>query len=99
MEFQATLNFVKEFVVSHDFVEDESFFLESLKSSLSSDGFILKRVHYLRGLEALEEPGDPEFTTNIILVFICVLCAGFASGLTQVSIRKVFKNNFPFLFY
>lgn len=31
-----------------------------------------------------ETATGPDLVLNIILVFICVLCAGFASGLTQV---------------
>ncbi len=34
-----------------------------------------------------EEPTatGPDLILNVILVFVCVLCAGFASGLTQVN--------------
>lgn len=63
--------------------------VESLLQALSQDGFQLQPfVHHLRGL-AEEEPNmnDPvEVVSNLIPVIVCVICAGFASGLTQVRI-------------
>jgi len=62
----------------------------SLKSVLLSDGISLINkqgehpLHHGRFLEEEKlEPHDKDFTLYVILVFICVLFAACASGLTQ----------------
>ncbi len=44
--------------------------------SPSSHRFLAAAAHQL-------EPGDEEFTVYVILVLVCIICAAFASGLTQ----------------
>jgi hypothetical protein len=40
---------------------------------------------YLRGLgNTTASTSDPTFVTNLVLTVLCVIMAGFASGLTQV---------------
>ncbi len=84
MELETTLKFLRSLTEDTYFEAEDNVLLDLLKRSLGVDGYNLKQVHYLRGLEALESPNDPEFIVNLICIFLCVLCAGFASGLTQV---------------
>lgn len=67
----------------------DSDLLGGLQHALSSDGFIIQHSQglahrYLRGL-AESSGGDIDFV-SLVMVAVCVICAGFASGLTQVSI-------------
>lgn len=63
---------------------------ESLQQALYLDGYSLHRMQditrNLRGLSE-ESGGGGLDVTALIMVGVCILCAGFASGLTQVSYR------------
>lgn len=88
MENFATLDFIHDLLNKCDSQQPDENLISSLHSALAIDGFKLVKFggNHLRGLaeEEPEKPGDPDFATNLILVMICVMCAGFASGLTQV---------------
>lgn len=61
---------------------------KSLIDALVKDGFQLQSLASMqqRHLEAEPHPTDPvEIVSNLVPVVVCVICAGFASGLTQVS--------------
>jgi len=69
----------------------ESHLLAQLNEALSIDGYTLQRTtqelshRFLRGLA--EEEAAPSGKVDIVAVFmviLCIVCAGFASGLTQV---------------
>lgn len=69
--------------------------LGGLQQALSSDGYIIQQLQdgshrYLRGLsEHSEEGGEGKLdVVSLIMVVVCVLCAGFASGLTQVQLNS-----------
>ena len=58
----------------------------SLSDELSSfDYSNAPNTHYLRklGSDITGNGSQTSFIINIILVFVCIMCAGFASGLTQ----------------
>jgi hypothetical protein len=62
-----------------------SLLMNSLSDALNKDGF---GVHSLSQTRVLAEstPSSPvTIIENLIPVIVCVVCAGFASGLTQVS--------------
>lgn len=103
MELQHTMDFLK--AIAADVVNEKINYedlVKDLKSSMLSDGF--GRIQYLRGLhESVEGPNNPDFGISLFLVFLCVLCAGFASGLTQVaafllSSHSLFSSIFISLF-
>lgn len=69
----------------------DSSLLESLVQALSQDGVNVPASYYndyhLRRQLAEETPdmSDPAVViSNLVPVIVCVICAGFASGLTQV---------------
>lgn len=69
----------------------DSSLVENLLSSLVEDGFTLKstQTFHLRRLESSPDTSPAAMVSNLIPVAICVICAGFASGLTQVSHRHL----------
>jgi hypothetical protein len=69
----------------------DSSLLHSLSQHLKLDGYRIQsfpeeNLHHLRRLEAdgAADTGSA-LIVDVVLIVICVLCAGFASGLTQVS--------------
>lgn len=68
--------------------------LDSLVQALLQDGVNVPASYYShnlrRGLaEEAPQMNDPvEVISNLVPVIVCVICAGFASGLTQV--RPIF---------
>ena len=63
--------------------------IDSLLKALKQDGYKLAvdAPQYLRKLQEeghTAEPGSTDYTISVVLVTICVICAGCASGLTQV---------------
>ncbi len=88
---ESTVLFLQRLLDSQrtDLNSNEDFLFSSLQSALNTDGYALKTLQSLatnqnlRGLEELESPGEPAFNVSIILVLICIICAGLASGLTQ----------------
>lgn len=83
MNIEATLSFLRELSA---LPQSDSGLVHSLITALSQDGYSLKPYehHYLRRLESQAQPGSADYTVSVILVTICVICAGCASGLTQV---------------
>lgn len=73
--------------------------LGSLEQALSSDGYIIQQLHngshrYLRGLSESEEGGEGKLdVVSLIMVVVCVVCAGFASGLTQVQLNDFIRTH------
>lgn len=60
-----------------------------LLSNLNADGYELQYMdqnfnHSVRKLQG-EDPSDPDFIMNLAFIFMCVVFAGLASGLTQVN--------------
>ena len=75
---------------------DISVLFSHVIGALQQDGYELHRIeqqqpyehhHHLRRMaeEQHADPNSSAFILNICLVFVCVICAGLASGLTQVS--------------
>lgn len=66
--------------------------LQELINSIKLDGFGIEdeELHPRRWLQST----DNEFTTSILLVCFCVICAGLASGLTQVRVLLCFFPTF-----
>ena len=69
----------------------ESHLLAQLNEALSIDGYTLQRTtqelshRFLRGLaEAEAAPSGKVDIVAVFMVILCIVCAGFASGLTQV---------------
>ena len=95
MNIEATLSFLRELAASP--ASDESL-VSSLLSALTQDGYSLhlNEPHYLRRLESTAEPGSTDYTVSVILVTVCVICAGCASGLTQVRSLGL-PTNFCFM--
>ena len=61
--------------------------LSELLEHLKLDGFDVDECAECTKLRLLSDAGgggSSGLVMNLILIFICVLCAGFASGLTQV---------------
>lgn len=69
-----------------------------LLAALTSDGFRLEygrdESRNLRGLAESSNGGDLD-VTSLVMVAVCIICAGLASGLTQV--RCKFWQNYPSL--
>lgn len=88
MEIRSTFAAMEALFLKHDINAEYPYFLEAFQSSLRSDGYELHRIsqRYLRVNDGLEKPGDEDFPYTILLVVICLVCAGLASGLTQVII-------------
>ena len=67
---------------------------DSLQQALYLDGYTLQKVQdvsrNLRGLA--ESSGGGLDVTSLVMVGICIVCAGLASGLTQVSDRYIISN-------
>jgi hypothetical protein len=64
--------------------------LSDLLDHLKMDGYDVADCsqcsrRFLAG-QAHAEQGSTTFITDVVLVVVCVVCAGFASGLTQVRI-------------
>ncbi len=68
----------KLFLESH-LVDVETFDFIGLLTNLQLDGY-----HSLGEGRRLETNAS-EITTNLLMAIFCVICAGLASGLTQVS--------------
>lgn len=86
---QATQSFLSLLGTCHAELQD-SHLLGKLNEALSIDGYTLQKTtqelshRFLRGLA---EEGEPSGKVNVVAVFmviLCIVCAGFASGLTQV---------------
>lgn len=88
MDIRSSLILMQNLLQKHDIDQDYNFLVDSLQSALQEDGFglqslthrILKNHHH-----GFEKPGDPNFPYSVFLVLFCLVCAGLASGLTQVS--------------
>jgi hypothetical protein len=69
---------------------DGSFWLESLSTHLKMDGYEIRTAveqttGFFASRRSLEgEVSGDSFYTDLVLIFLCVMCAGLASGLTQV---------------
>ena len=66
----------------------ESELLGKLHQALNSDGYAVQSFQssphrFLRGL-AEESSGGGVDILSVMMVIVCIVCAGFASGLTQV---------------
>jgi hypothetical protein len=69
-----------------------------LITNLAKDGYKLQidtELSFGRQLQE-EDPHSTDFIVNLVLIFLCVLFAGFASGLTQVRNFDQLKYNFLF---
>jgi hypothetical protein len=62
----------------HRFTDPEN----HLAQSTTLPHMMLRRS--LNSQEEHQASTGPDLILNVVLVFVCVLCAGFASGLTQV---------------
>ena len=68
----------------------ESHLLGKLNEALSIDGYTLQKTtqemthRFLRGLAEEEQPSGKVDIVAVFMVILCIVCAGFASGLTQV---------------
>lgn len=68
----------------------DSHLLAHLNEALSIDGYTLQKTtqelthRFLRGLAEEEEPSGKVDIVSVFMVIVCIVCAGFASGLTQV---------------
>lgn len=73
---------------------DPSTLLEELLFSLGRDGFKIKEIgdlhRNLRGLS--ESSGGGVNVTALVMVAVCIIFAGLASGLTQVLLFSVHTN-------
>lgn len=72
----------------------DSQLLAQLNEALSIDGYTLQKTtqelshRFLRGLAEEEEaPSGKVDVVAVFMVILCIVCAGFASGLTQVKTR------------
>ena len=94
-DYGNTLKFLRE--VSNGcgiLPSDESTLIQTLIAALSKDGQAHQfniygqgdeiHSHHMRGLSGNTMSNDSSVTQNLILVFLCVMMAGLASGLTQV---------------
>ena len=70
---------------SSDLQQDPSVWQDTLMEQLRLDGYQLQPLESIshRSLQEGEVSGT-SFYIDLVLIFICVLCAGLASGLTQV---------------
>lgn len=88
---QETLAFLQKLISepAYQYVSDEELLLQ-LKDVITNDNFCSAEIsepHYLRGLAESEKvTSGPEFIESLILVATCIICAGLASGLTQVCL-------------
>jgi hypothetical protein len=90
--FHYTLSFLHGLVdnsLPHGGTFDNSL-LQSLSDHLKMDGFQIQTfpeesIYHMRRLEGEADTGSA-LILDIVLIVICVLCAGFASGLTQVTV-------------
>lgn len=85
-----TFKLLQSLQCSSSGTEINASFMEALAHAMLQDGATLPSIvanQNLRRLNAEEEyPTDfNEIIINLIPVIVCVLCAAFASGLTQVS--------------
>lgn len=86
-----TINFINSnfiFKNSHESIDN---ILPNLISAIKSDGYQIESntiQDQIRRLSECEEsrPEGFEFFVYFMMVCICVICAGFASGLTQVCL-------------
>lgn len=91
---QQTQAFLNLIATCHSNVQ-EADLLGSLEQALFSDGFVIQQIRdgshrYLRGLAESEEGGEGKLdVVSLIMVVVCVVCAGFASGLTQVQLNNL----------
>lgn len=78
----------------------DSQLLGKLNEALSIDGYTLQKTtqelshRFLRGLAEEEAPSGKVDIVAVFMVILCIVCAGFASGLTQVCIRMHIKHYF-----
>ena len=69
----------------------DSQLLAQLNKALSIDGYTLQKTtqelshRFLRGLAEEEAPSGKVDIVAVFMVILCIVCAGFASGLTQVK--------------
>jgi hypothetical protein len=84
---------------------DGSFWLESLSTHLKMDGYEIRTTveqstGFFASRRSLEgEVSGDSFYTDLVLIFLCVLCAGLASGLTQVAYFLLFWMSTLLLFF
>jgi hypothetical protein len=84
-QFQNTVQFLQEIVLAQSASFNEKEVLRDLVSHLKLDGFEilnLNQQYHLR--RRLGELSGSSLYFDIACVFMCVICAGLASGLTQV---------------
>eukprot|EP01038_Epipyxis_sp_PR26KG_P009855 gene9855-13257_t len=91
-EYPNTINFLNT-IISSGGINNVADCVNALMIELLKDGFSLSKktsnesvsVHYgnLRGKAQMHPTSGSEFITAIVMVLVCVTCAGFASGLTQ----------------
>lgn len=86
VETEAFLNILHS--CQHDKIAAGVSLRETLQQALYIDGYVLHKLDIqrsLRGLaESSESSGGGVNVTALLMVGLCILCAGFASGLTQV---------------
>jgi hypothetical protein len=103
--FSFTLEFLNDLIISQKDISNEKSILSDLISHLKMDGHHLHNYHQQTFLRRrLGEISGSSLYMDIFLIFFCVLCAGLASGLTQVSLTrcingltKRFSYRFPSL--
>lgn len=89
--FSHTVHFLEVLTHNNTNFGTHDHLMSLLISNLSVDGYELNFVGDIiadRSRRLQSEPVDtssPEFAMNIVFICVCVLFAGFASGLTQVS--------------
>ncbi len=97
--FPQTIQFLEEHLAMGNVQHNSTMLLFKLLQTISSDGFSLVPVEdptvafdhhppgqHLRRLQETSDPNSSEFVMNLVLALVCVICAGFASGLTQVIV-------------
>ncbi len=58
--------------------------LQDLLESIKLDGYGLRSEEVESSHRILQSGGDSNLIMNLVLAIFCVICAGLASGLTQV---------------
>jgi hypothetical protein len=89
--FPQTVHFLERLSQNNANLDSPEHLMYLLISNLSVDGYELHSAGDVisdrsRNLQSESvDTSSPDFATNIVLIGVCVLFAGFASGLTQVS--------------
>lgn len=95
-QLQSTLSYLQDLALQQRYLRGDlshNALFSSLISHLKSDGYELQSLEAARrGLSG--EVSGSSFYMDLALIFMCVLCAGLASGLTQVSVLSLTVRGF-----